>query len=215
MGGGGATGGGSGGGDAGFSYPSTLACTSCDCGLDGGFDLYLGTPNPPFLQVMTANRDDVTAVASFAAGTATLAADAADGGTITVLSTGPVVLSKGLVSGKVSWSLYIQNAVDWITFGGSLSAAGNPNLISHTAAQTGEELGHLAPVTAFTADPDAGVVTVTIDGQAVSASQLQTVEFDRAGQRWCLHTQFVYVDLGQVQSGWSVYALDAVGRVQP
>ncbi|MFT3842767.1 MAG: hypothetical protein QM723_37610 [Myxococcaceae bacterium] len=170
------------GDDGGITYPSTLTCNSCDCGLDGGFDLYLGTPPSAPLVTVTAQRDGVT-VASFRRGpvenTITLEADAADGGSMTVMSTPPVMLSKALVSGQMSWSLFNLDEVDWVTTGGVFSAVGALKVISHSGTVRDEERPVLAPLSAITAEPDAGVVTVTLDGKTVSAGQGQTVEFDR------------------------------------
>jgi len=195
-----------------FACHSAKPCTACDCGRAGIFRLDVELPHVD--QGNSTDADETWPNATLTYGddldghSTTMIGPTADGGTLTVALNRGLGLAAGLKPTAGTW----YNEVDWnfVSSGAALSFEDRGvQLIVHGGAPSSLETMVLAPVTQYAVDEGAGTLSVTMDGQTITAPFHQQVQFTRRGAPWCLAVDEVTQGFA-TQSHWVVFQLDAL-----
>ncbi|MFT3842766.1 MAG: hypothetical protein QM723_37605 [Myxococcaceae bacterium] len=193
---------------------SAKPCSACDCGHPGIFRLDVLLP--PQSLGSFAQSDEPLSNATLTYGdfgdgrSSTVVGPTADGGTITVLTNHGVGLNPSLKPSAVSW--YAEDESNYQSTGAAFSFADRgAQLIVHDGAKSSHEGPVLEPVSSYTPNPDAGTVTVTIDGQSLSGELHTPVTFSRRGATWCFTADEATYQVTAL-SHWAVFQLDALAE---
>lgn len=138
----------------------------------------------------------------------TLIGPTGDGGTIIVVTNHGVGINANLKPSAVSW--YAEDESNFQSTGAAFSFADRgAQLIVHDGAVSTHEGPVLEPVSSYAANPDAGTITVTIDGQTITAGLHTQVAFSRRGATWCFAADEATYKVTAL-SHWVVFQLDAL-----
>lgn len=198
-----------------LSCSSGTPCSTCDCGRAGIFRVDALVP-PPLLGGWESG-DEALSNGTLTYGdvgdgrASTLVGPMTDGGTLTVATNHGLGLNPNLKPTAIAW--YSEDHYNYQSAGAAFSFADRGvQLIVHDGSLGDHQGPVIAPVTSYFANPDAGTVEVTLDGQTISARLHQPVAFTRRGAAWCFAADEATYRVTAL-SHWVVFQLDALSEL--